>query len=99
MTTRIRVRSTREGFNGRKAGTHFDVTAAEFNRYGPNGEGEDKGLLEVVPGKGTPATAAAIRAAAESGVDLATVRDQNPTARQVTAAQVKEAAKGPNAGK
>lgn len=93
MDTRIRVRSTRAGYNGRPAGKQFDVTAAEFVARGPDGDG----MLEVAPGTSPGATPAAIREAARAGVDLGAVKDVagTPRGKRVTAKQVREAAKSP----
>lgn len=90
---RIRVRSTRGaedgtgGFRGRRAGRFFDVTPGEYARYGPDGHGDDAGLLELVPGRRSP-TDAALRLAASRGVDLAAVKSANPTAARITARHV-----------
>lgn len=74
--SRVRVVSTRAGYLGRKAGRTFDVTAEEYARHGPDGDG----MLRLVD---ATVTHAAVREAAKRGVNLADVPGKKKTARAV----------------
>lgn len=88
-STRIRVKTTEDGFRGRRAGTQFDLTPAEFAAGGP---------FEAVAtrdpssggGQAPPVTAAAAAEADRAGVDLSAVA-AGPSGR-VTINEVRAAA-------
>jgi hypothetical protein len=81
---RVRVVSTRDGYQGRRAGRVFDVSPAEFLARGPK---PGDGMLKLAPGQGF--TAAAVREAARSGANLADVKDAAPV-KKVTVRRMKK---------